>query len=212
MYLSRIALDVSRRETMKALAQPNIFHGAVENCFSGERERKLWRLDNFNNKLFLLMLSGDIPDLMKIQEQFGYKSDEDGWEVKNYINLLNRLETGQKWRFRLCANPVRSVIENDGKRGKIYAHITMKHQKNWLLQRSEKHGFQLEYDQFTVTRNERIKFRKNADDSKKISLSMVDFEGILRITDVSCFKQTLVNGVGRAKAYGCGLLTVAGIR
>jgi len=208
MYLSRIALDVNRRETMRAIAQPSILHGAVENCFHGERERKLWRLDNLNDELYLLMLSGDIPDLIKIQDQFGYKSDNDGWEVKNYSNLFNRLETGQNWRFRLCANPVRSIIEGDGKRGKIYPHISIKHQKNWLLKRAETHGFQLEYERFTITRSERIKFRKNVDNSIKISLSIVDFEGVLKITDVLNFKQTLVNGIGRAKAYGCGLLTV----
>jgi len=208
MYLSRIALDLNRRETMKALAQPSMLHGAVENCFNGERERKLWRLDNLNGEQYILILSGNIPDLNTIQNQFGYKSEKDGWEIKNYLNLLNRLETGQNWRFRLCANPVRSMMEGDSKRGKIYPHITMKHQKNWLFDRADKHGFHLEYEKFTVTRSERLQFRKNNNNIKKISLSVVDFEGVLTITDVACFKQTLINGVGRAKAYGCGLLTV----
>ena len=38
---------------------------------------------------------------------------------------------------------------------------------------------------------------------------MVTFEGILEISDEEVFKQTLVDGIGREKAYGCGLLTLA---
>lgn len=45
MYLTRIALDMKRRETMRALSSPGILHGAVEHCFDGARARSLWRTD-----------------------------------------------------------------------------------------------------------------------------------------------------------------------
>ena len=48
MYLSRTELDPTRRSTMIALTSPQKFHGAVENSFSGERRRRLWRLDSLN--------------------------------------------------------------------------------------------------------------------------------------------------------------------
>ena len=53
MYLSRTELDPARRSTMIALTSPQKFHGAVENSFSGERRRRLWRLDRLNGKLYL---------------------------------------------------------------------------------------------------------------------------------------------------------------
>lgn len=56
MYLSRAELDPTRRSTMIALTSPQKFHGAVENSFSGERRRRLWRLDSLNGKLYLLLL------------------------------------------------------------------------------------------------------------------------------------------------------------
>ena len=59
MYLSRAELDPTRRSTMIALTSPQKFHGAVENSFSGERRRRLWRLDSLNGKLYLLLLSED---------------------------------------------------------------------------------------------------------------------------------------------------------
>ena len=61
MYLSRAELDPTRRSTMIALTSPQKFHGAVENSFSGERRRRLWRLDSLNGKLYLLLLSEELP-------------------------------------------------------------------------------------------------------------------------------------------------------
>ena len=70
MYLSRVELDPTRRSTMTALAAPQKFHGAVESAFSGERRRRLWRLDRLGEKLYLLLLSEEMPDLSGVVEQF----------------------------------------------------------------------------------------------------------------------------------------------
>ena len=61
MYLSRAELDPTRRETMVALISPQKFHGAVENAFAGARRRRLWRLDQLGEKLYLLLLSEERP-------------------------------------------------------------------------------------------------------------------------------------------------------
>ena len=34
------------------------------------------------------------------------------------------------------------------------------------------------------------------------------FEGLLCVEDVDVFRDTLVNGIGREKAYGMGMLTI----
>ena len=57
MYLSRIELDLTRRDTMRALSALNLLHGAVEGAFTGERERKLWLLVTLRGRQFLLLLS-----------------------------------------------------------------------------------------------------------------------------------------------------------
>ena len=38
---------------------------------------------------------------------------------------------------------------------------------------------------------------------------MARFRGELEITDTEQLRDTLINGMGRGKAYGCGLLTLA---
>ena len=40
MYLTRMELDTEKRNTMKAMISPNLFHGAVEAAFPGKRTRK----------------------------------------------------------------------------------------------------------------------------------------------------------------------------
>ena len=72
---------------MIALANPQRFHGAVEQAFPGERRRRLWRLDPLGGKLYLMILSEDAPDLSGIEDQFG--SGEPG-KTKSYDPLLER--------------------------------------------------------------------------------------------------------------------------
>lgn len=87
MFLSRVPLDLHKRATVIALANPQRFHGAVEQAFPGERRRRLWRLDPLGEKLYLMILSEDTPDLSAIEEQFG--AGEPG-ETKSYDPLLER--------------------------------------------------------------------------------------------------------------------------
>lgn len=209
MYLSRVELDITLRETMKALASPSKLHGAVEASFVGERERRLWRIDDLNGGKYILILSGSEPDLQKFSEQFGFPGK---YETKDYSPLLDRISAGGKWRFRLTANPVVTKSAGSGHRGKILPHITPEHQKEWLLSRAEARGFSLNEDEFQTVRTKRYDFRKkDGESSPRVRMISVTFEGILTVTDAEKFKETLCNGIGREKAYGQGLLTVVGV-
>lgn len=206
MYLTRIALNTARRETMRALAAPGILHGAVEHCFSGERARCLWRTDVLEDTVYLLILSADKPTCTHIAEQLGYPDDVG--ITKAYDGLLSRIETGQRWRFRLRANPVRSVSHSHGERGRIYAHVTQEQQREWLLERAEKNGFILNRDEFDVMDTRWEQFQKHTGEKRSVTLRTATFEGVLTVSDSEAFRMALVGGIGRAKAYGCGMLTV----
>ena len=115
MYLSRTELDPARRSTMIALTSPQKFHGAVENSFSGERRRRLWRLDRLNGKLYLLLLSEELPDLTGLCAQFGTGAAP---ETRRYEPLLERVTPGSCWQFRLTANPTRTRKDPAEPRGR----------------------------------------------------------------------------------------------
>ena len=122
MYLSRIKLNTQKRETMKALVNPQQIHGAIE-VLNGEpseasdaadeknRARSLWRIDTLGGEMYLLVLTQDRPKLSRAAEQLGYGGIN--VETKSYDPLLARIAEGSRWRFRLTANPTKSIKRED---------------------------------------------------------------------------------------------------
>lgn len=205
MYLTRMKLDMSRRETILALATPERLHGAIERSFAGPRRRRLWRVDEWKGGVYLLLLSEEEPDLAAACAQFSAPNAD--WETKNYDPLLRRVEAGTLWRFRLCANPTYSVPGAHGVRGRVCAHTTIEYQRQWLMQQAEKHGFSVREGEFDVVNAQWRHFRKGAA-GHKVSLLGVTYEGLLRVTDAEAFCTALCQGIGREKAYGMGLMTL----
>ena len=205
MYLSRVEIDIECRDTMIALAAPQRFHGAVENSFAGERRRRLWRLDRLNGRLYMLILSEDKPDLNGVVKQFGTGEPP---QIKDYGTLLDRVVPGSTWRFRLTANPTKSIKnpEDPKGRGSVVAHCTTHFQKQWLLEKAEKQGFSLKDDEFDVMSSHWLHFEKNG--KRTVSMLSVTYEGLLQVTDKDMFCRMLCDGIGRGKAYGLGMMTV----
>ncbi len=206
MYLSRVGLDVSRRKTQIALVSPNKIHGAVEEAFARKQDRNLWRIDRLGGHTYLLIVSAEKPDLSKIAAQFGF--DNDCGESKEYDRLLERIQTGSNWHFRLTANPVHS-IQGGKKRGKVVAHTSEKYQLEWLEKQAMKRGFRVPPGGAYITEENWRIFSKR-DPSQKVRILEVVFEGKLCVENADIFRDTLVNGIGREKAYGMGMLTVVG--
>ncbi|MBU5434217.1 type I-E CRISPR-associated protein Cas6/Cse3/CasE [Pseudoflavonifractor sp. MSJ-37] len=205
MYLTQLHLDGGSRRTLTALSSPNKFHGAVENAFQGPRKRNLWRIDHRNGQDYLLLLSEEVPDLTEAADQFAPPGET--WQTREYGPLLDRVRAGSRWQFRLCASPTYSVPAGPGKRGRVCAHSTTEHQIQWLLEQSEKHGFSLERDDFTVTKVKWYRFRKGTT-GHQVTFLAVTYDGTLEVRDPDRFREMLCGGIGRGKAYGAGLMTI----
>ena len=206
MYLSRIPLDITKRKTQIALVAPNKFHGAIEEAFAERQGRNLWRVDAFQGKTYLLLLSPSRPDLEYIAGQFGNRGE--CGETKDYTSLLARIQEGSVWRFRLVANPTYCVKKGEGM-GKVRAHTVAGRQLEWLERQSGKKGFRLLPDSVGILESDWKVFLKQ-DGKQKVWMLAVAYEGRLQVENAELFKEALVGGIGREKAYGLGLLTVAG--
>ena len=57
-----------------------------------------------------------------------------------------------------------------------------------------------------VVERANLRFRRR---DRTVTVRTARFDGVLEVTDVDALRSTLVNGLGKAKAYGCGLLTLA---
>jgi CRISPR system Cascade subunit CasE len=56
---------------------------------------------------------------------------------------------------------------------------------------------------------ERLTGHRNGRSADHVTVAATLFEGVLKVTDVTKFATTLKDGIGRGKAYGCGLLSLA---
>ncbi|WP_026196273.1 type I-E CRISPR-associated protein Cas6/Cse3/CasE [Corynebacterium lubricantis] len=216
--LTRILLNPARRQGRKLLTDPQSMHAAVRAAFPPDLDesagRVLWRVDNRNHEHVLYIVGSEAPTADHIVEQAGWTTRPP--QTAEYDRFLDNLKRGQKWWFELVANPTYSESRGEGKRGKVKAHVSAKHQLQWLHDRSEGAGFSL-FDEgsgeTTVIGRQGLNFYRNYEAGKnKVRITTARFEGELEVTDADQLRQTLVSGIGRAKGYGCGLMTLAPIK
>jgi len=66
-----------------------------------------------------------------------------------------------------------------------------------------------------VVRRERPVFgRRNPDRDRRdrVTINRTVYEGVAHVTDADALRHALIAGIGRSKAYGCGLMTLARVR
>ncbi|MET4224794.1 type I-E CRISPR-associated protein Cas6/Cse3/CasE [Oerskovia enterophila] len=231
MYLSRIQINPARRGGQKLLGSPQAMHAAVLSSFMGDadnRGRVLWRVDRDEHKTWLYVTSSPRPDFSHIVEQAGWSttqveegSTQSGWDVRGYENLLGSLAAGQTWGFRVTANPTRSTRRGGSQTGATpsgiqtaksqrYGHVTVDQQLEWFTQRTTGWGFSVaERDSVldvTVHDRRTERFRRGG---QTVTIAKATFDGVLTVSDADALRQALVGGMGPAKGYGCGLLTLA---
>ena len=122
-----------------------------------------------------------------------------------YQIMYNSYSNG-KGSGSITHNP--SPVTHNPIQVKLWERLTPEQQEAWLLARAEKNGFSLVKDEYRVVQSDWVSFRKCADSGRQVQFRRVTFEGLLTVTDEALFRETVKNGIGREKAYGCGMLTV----
>lgn len=220
MYLTRFQINPARRSARRLLSSPHMMHGAVRAAFPVATDyertggRTLWRLDTpAPGTVYLYIVSPGEPDLTHLIEQVGWPTRAaETWVTRDYDGLLGSLAAGQRWAFRLTANPTHSGRKTaDAKETQRFGYLREPEQVGWLANRAARHGFTLANQQDGGP-NVRLHHRQTHTFKRgmgTVTLTTATFDGILQITDAGAFRAALTNGIGHAKAYGCGLLTLA---
>ena len=229
MFFTRIELNPQRRETKKLLANPRAMHGAVEACFppsarSQTTGRNLWRVDADRHEVRLYIVSPSVPETEHLTENAGWRSAPA--ETAEFDRFLTAITKGQQFDFRVTVNPVKRQFVHGG-RGRILPHVTEEQQLAWFTQRSEQWGFKprdhavASPDGNTekslpalrvIGRGDR-QFGKHGDSQyHTVTQRQVTVVGRLEVTDTALLRASLTAGMGRGKAYGCGLMTLARVR
>ncbi|ANY05850.1 type I-E CRISPR-associated protein Cas6/Cse3/CasE [Pseudonocardia sp. HH130630-07] len=214
MYLTRFEINPARRDARRMLASPHRIHAGVLAGFPDSLEpdgpgRVLWRLDPGAHDAVLYIVSTAKPDLTHLVEQIGRPTY--GWQTRDYGPFLERLAPGDRWSFRVLANPVRNTRPEGGGRGKRVGHITAAQQGDWFACQAERHGIEIPQTHIgsndVVVRDRRVqRFDRRG---RTVTLSTAVFEGSLVVRDADALRSALTGGIGPGKGYGCGLLTLA---
>lgn len=162
----------------------------------------------------------DLPRLYVVSARPPVTFNED-WEVRSRT-YAPQLTQGQRLSFVLCVNP---VVSKKGADGKSRRHDVVmqakkdKHQDSdesaaelveraslsWLHARARGAGFELLGATIGAYRQHQANKRSQG---SPIHFSTVEFAGELVVIDPVAFQRTLLEGMGHAKAFGCGLLLV----
>ncbi|RSX51077.1 type I-E CRISPR-associated protein Cas6/Cse3/CasE [Bifidobacterium samirii] len=212
---TRVRVNPRRRHARHALASLERLHAIIARSVESGRagtQRPLWRLDKARGgaTLQLYIVSETTPDPTVLRTEL----DAGAEDIAScaYEPFLNRLNIGQEWAFRLKANPTKSLKNPDGMgRGARVGIWNAEEQLEWLDRRTCEYGFhltinRLEVPEVAVREAGKVEFLRKG---SIVTLSSAVYDGILAIDDPELVRGALLNGIGRAKGYGFGLLTLA---
>lgn len=199
MYLSRLILNLKSAQVRRELANVYEIHRTIMGAFPDGEEgpgRVLFRIEESQEaKVTILVQSSKCPDWGKARLAPGYLDRPVDWKVFEPI-----ISNGQKLRFRLLANP---TVKRDGRRIGIFREEEL---KSWLSRKAEAAGFSIE--QVMILPRGIVDGVKTAYEDG-LEFSSVIFEGILEVKEERLFLESLESGIGSAKGFGFGLMSIA---
>lgn len=228
MYFSLIrpALGRERDAAHERVRGPYAEHQWLWGFFAappGSQRDFLYRHVEVGNELHYYVVSKR-PPLMR----------ESAWRVDTRP-YAPKLRPGDRLRFELRANPV--VARSDGEKTKRHDVVMDRKRRllaernlvrwgdwrdpdrpglyalvqdactSWLRSRAARHGFVVDEQCLAVDA-----YQRYYEGQGRLRFSTVDFTGELSVVDPVAFGRALFEGLGPAKAFGCGLLLVRPIR
>jgi CRISPR system Cascade subunit CasE len=206
MHLARLRLNPANGQARRDLSNPYEMHRTLVRAFVKDENdspaRFLWRLqlDGMWARPDILVQSAQRGNWDALESFPGYLASS---VESKQIALESLLKEGRRYRFRLRANP--TVCRNGKRRGLVGEDA----QLAWLLRLAPRYGFQAE--SVLVTSSETMMAFK---EGRPVTLRTATYEGLMVCTDVKLLENALLQGIGRGKAFGLGLLSIAaaGIR
>lgn len=218
MYFSRVTINPHLRNARRALASLERLHAIIARATSDRDqdtdisdERPLWRLDESRGGqgARLYIVSRRVPDLGVLMKQLGTGPQE--LSFTDYEPFLCRLSRGQEWGFRCRANPTKSIGSgHTGVRGHRTGIVSKNEQLEWFVAQAKRGGFHMpinrvEAPEVLVRESTLVSFKRH---NSNVTLSSAIFDGVLAIDDPNAVRAAMTGGIGRAKGYGFGLLTL----
>ncbi|GAB1819614.1 type I-E CRISPR-associated protein Cas6/Cse3/CasE [Herbidospora sp. RD11066] len=230
MFLSKLTIDPTSRHFRRDYADIHEMHRTVMSAFpdvegdvpARQAHGVLWRLEQNDQGFRLYVQSRTQPSWSSLPNYYLTEPHQ----VRDIATVFDAITGGNKFAFRLVANPTRAVKRDEkqqleraqaGKRDQP-RHVVLhapQQQVEWLIRQGERCGFVVPagrngrpdlapYPAFRTQGQSQVESRIN-----RIVIDQVRYDGHLIVTDSVQFAKALGEGIGRAKAYGCGLISLA---
>jgi CRISPR system Cascade subunit CasE len=227
MFLSKVILQTRSTAAHRILADLYRQHQFILSAFpdqstalanseaptSDNRPSVLYRIETYDggNRLFFLVQSDEEPDW---ERSSGLHP---GTVATSCVKTIEPLfSPGQSLRFRLRANPTMMHVNGDinvradHKRCGLYKEAE---QLAWLERHAGRSGFQIVRDVVRIAslgvQNGEKPAAKEGGKGHTVKCLTVDFDGVLTVDDADAFLAAFRKGIGRGKAWGCGMLSLA---
>lgn len=205
MYLSKIHIPWQQAQN------PYQLHQALWRLFPGveDADREfLFRVEQLQKGMGAQVL---------MQSAIPPQSTEQSPALLAQREYVLSLQNGQHLRFRLRANPIKTIkdsskgsIEKKGKTFTKTVRVPLLHeeqQQAWLERKLQTFA-QVET---LIVQPEPVLYFRKVKEGRSGKIQTVMFDGVLTVTDAEIFNSQIAKGIGPAKAFGCGLLSLARI-
>jgi CRISPR system Cascade subunit CasE len=227
MYLSKLLLNSGDRYARRDLASPYELHRTLWRAFPNDDPgRILFRTDSDRSGSHsIVLVQSDLePDWTRLTD-LGRSYLLAGPEHKPF---QPKFAASQRLRFRLRANPTKKIgttskaerlagMKDHGQRSAL---LHEEEQLSWLIRKGDQGGFRIpgewiegrdkrQVPNFRVDVVPEGWIRCGKESHGEGRFYAVRFDGILEVTAPERFLKTVANGIGSAKGFGFGLLSLA---
>lgn len=109
----------------------------------------------------------------------------------------------QRYRFKVIINPTK----RENQSGKLVPVKGREAVAAWFTERAQSSwGFSLAPEHLQVDRIEVLQFKDKA--QRPVTLAQAHISGELQVLDRAQFQKSFTQGIGRGRAFGCGLLQI----
>ena len=222
MFLSQLILNPRNRNVRRDLAAPYECHRTLMRAFPSKEDggpgRVLYRveIDDERQPPTVLIQSDKRPDWSFLEgtdqaiarpvKEVTFTAAENECESENTVPIT----AGRRFRFRLVANP---TVKREGKRHGLFREPE---QSAWLIRKANNSGFKIVESPSGVQENVCItplgrscSSKRTTTDTLTILHQGVRFDGILEVVNPQLFIDSIGAGIGSAKGFGFGLLSLA---
>jgi len=207
MYLSRLTLNSSRMAVLLVSNSYRVHQRLRMAC--EDDPHLLFRIEeNAQGVNQILVQSQNEPDWKKAFDDFPVLLRPP--ECKPF---RPQLKDGDSYRFRLLANPtVKKTVDHDGEQKKARLGLLNEEaQQDWLQRKIEAAGSRVLASRTLPRGFQHSRKNPSKDENHQTHLSVL-FEGFLLVNDASLLQAVLETGIGSAKGFGFGLLSLAPVR